>query len=54
MAKWFVDKTDQHTGDKSQVGGASKTGEKARALAARMKAQQKQGDSNSFGVRKGN
>lgn len=50
--RWFVDKTNEH-GNKNQVGGGSKTGDKARAVVQRMKAQQKRGDGNSFTVREG-
>lgn len=51
--RWFVNKTDGQTGQTTQVGGGSKTGAKAQDLRQRMRAQQKTGDSNSFGVSEG-
>ncbi len=53
MAKWSVDKTDGETGKRSQCGGPSKTGDKARQKVADYRKNQERGSSNQFHVRKG-
>lgn len=45
-----VIKTDGETGKRTQCGGTVKTAAKAMNLKARMRAQQKLGDSNSFSI----
>lgn len=45
-----VIKTDGETGKQTQCGAAVKTASKALDLKARMRAQQRRGDSNSFSI----
>ncbi len=53
--RWFMDRNDGRglTGETHQVGGGSKTPEKAQQLRQRMRAQQLKGSSASFAVREG-
>jgi len=48
--RYAVIRTDGNTGQKTQVGGAVKTPDKAADLKARMRAQQPLGGSNSFSI----
>lgn len=51
--RYFVDKTDADTKSTSQVGGGSKTVDKALGLRQQMKDQQERGSSASFSIREG-
>ncbi len=51
--RWFVDKTHDDSRTTTQVGGGSKTPDKATELRQRMRAQQPRGGSASFTVREG-